>query len=86
MGVERRSSAQAEEHACGQAAQEKTTISGYEEKAIVVGMLDRETRQVRAQMIPNVKRETLQREVLNCAGSFFRERRIRCSANHAEFT
>lgn len=55
-------------------------------KVIVVGMLDRETRQVRAQMIPNDKRETLHREVLDCAGSFFRERRIRCSANRAEFT
>jgi hypothetical protein len=29
-----------------------------------MGVLDRETRQVRAKVIPNVKRETLQTEVL----------------------
>jgi transposase-like protein len=34
-------------------------------KAIVMGMLDRESRQVRAKVIPNAKRETLQREILN---------------------
>jgi transposase-like protein len=34
-------------------------------KAIVMGMLDRPTRKVRAKMIPNVKRETLQNEILN---------------------
>ena len=34
-------------------------------KAIVVGMLERETRQVRAKVVPNVKRETLQDEILN---------------------
>jgi transposase-like protein len=33
-------------------------------KAVVLGMLDREARQVRAMVIPNVKRETLQREIL----------------------
>ena len=33
-------------------------------KTIVMGMLDRELRQVRAIVIPNVKRETLQAEVL----------------------
>lgn len=33
-------------------------------KAIVMGMRDRETRQVRAKVIPNVKRETLQNEIL----------------------
>src|ERR1039458_4531125 len=43
----------------------KTAIDGYAEKAIVVGMLDRDTRQVRAQVIPNVKRETLQNQILN---------------------
>jgi transposase-like protein len=33
-------------------------------KTIVLGMLDREARQVRAKVVPNVKRETLQDEVL----------------------
>jgi transposase-like protein len=33
-------------------------------KAVVLGMLDRDARQVRAKVIPNVKRETLQREIL----------------------
>jgi transposase-like protein len=31
----------------------------------VMGMLDRESRQVRAKVVPNVKRETLQNEILN---------------------
>jgi transposase-like protein len=34
-------------------------------KTAVMGMLDRETRQVRAHVIPNVKRETLQTMILN---------------------
>jgi transposase-like protein len=34
-------------------------------KPAVFGMLDRETRQVRAKVIPNVKRETLQAEILD---------------------
>jgi len=46
-------------------AKQKIGMNGYAEKAIVVGMLDRNTRQVRAQVIPNVKRETLQNHVLN---------------------
>jgi transposase-like protein len=33
-------------------------------KAIVVGLLDRELRQVRARVVPNVKRETLQGEIM----------------------
>jgi transposase-like protein len=33
-------------------------------KAIVMGMLDRDTRQVRAKVIPDVKRETLQNEII----------------------
>ena len=32
-------------------------------KTIVMGMLDRDLRQVRAKVVPNVKRETLQDEV-----------------------
>jgi transposase-like protein len=34
-------------------------------KIPVMGMLDRESRQVRAQVVPNVKRETLQNAILN---------------------
>jgi hypothetical protein len=33
-------------------------------KTIVMGMLDRDLRQVRATVVPNVKRETLQNEIL----------------------
>lgn len=36
----------------------------YGNKAVVMGMFDRESRQVRAKVIPNVKRETLQKEIL----------------------
>jgi transposase-like protein len=43
-------------------------MNGYAEKAIVVGMLDRESRQVRAEVIPNVKRETLQKKILERVG------------------
>jgi transposase-like protein len=38
---------------------------GSHGKTIVMGLLDRELRQVRAKVVPNVKRETLQREVLH---------------------
>ncbi|MBS1804764.1 MAG: IS1595 family transposase [Acidobacteria bacterium] len=38
---------------------------GTHGKATVFGMLDREARQVRAKVVPNVKRETLQNEILN---------------------
>jgi transposase-like protein len=38
---------------------------GAKGKAIVMGMLDRDLRQVRAKVIPNVKRETLKAEVMN---------------------
>jgi len=34
------------------------------QKAIVMGMLDRESRQIRAKVVPDVKRETLQAEIL----------------------
>jgi len=37
----------------------------YLGKTPVLGMLDRENRQVRAKVVPNVKRETLQDEILN---------------------
>jgi transposase-like protein len=36
----------------------------YANKTPVLGMLDRESRQVRAKVVPNVKRETLQNEIL----------------------
>src|SRR5208337_82560 len=36
----------------------------YHNKTIVMGMLDREMRQVRAHIIPNVTRETLQNAIL----------------------
>jgi transposase-like protein len=39
-----------------------------DKKAIVMGMLDRRDRQVRAQVIPNVKRETLQNIILDNIG------------------
>ncbi len=38
---------------------------GRKPKAVVMGMLDRESRQVRARVVPNVKRETLQDEILS---------------------
>lgn len=38
---------------------------GYVGKTAVHGMLDRELRQVRAKVMPNVKRETLQNAILN---------------------
>jgi transposase-like protein len=37
----------------------------YPGKTVVQGILDRDIRQVRAKVVPNVKRETLQSEVLN---------------------
>jgi transposase-like protein len=40
------------------------TAFGRSHKAVVMGMLDRESRQVRAQVVPNVKRETLQTAIL----------------------
>jgi transposase-like protein len=39
-------------------------VGGWSQKAIVMGMRDRETRQVRAKVIPDVNRETLQNEIL----------------------
>jgi transposase-like protein len=36
----------------------------HENKTVVMGILDRESRQVRAKVVPNVKRETLQNEIL----------------------
>jgi transposase-like protein len=47
---------------------QKLALNGYAEKTAVFGMLDRETRQVRAQVVPNVKRETLQKAILDRVG------------------
>jgi transposase-like protein len=41
----------------------KLSKEGYQ-KPVVFGMLDRDSRQVRANVVPNVKRETLQNEIL----------------------
>ena len=38
---------------------------GHHGKAVVMGILDRQNREIRAKVVPNVKRETLQTEVLN---------------------
>jgi transposase-like protein len=38
---------------------------GNHGKTVVMGLLDRELRQVRAKVVPNVKRDTLQNEILN---------------------
>jgi transposase-like protein len=46
----------------------KLGMNGYAEKTAVFGMIDRETRQVRAQVVPNVKRETLQKAILDGVG------------------
>ena len=43
---------------------QKTAMNGYAEKTIVMGAFERGTRQVRATVIPNVKRETLQKRFL----------------------
>ena len=41
---------------------------GYSDKTAVIGTLDRDTRQVRATVVPNVKRETLQKKILEQVG------------------
>jgi len=46
-------------------AAESGHAGGATGKTIVQGILDRDARQVRAKVVPNVKRETLQTEVLN---------------------
>ncbi len=38
---------------------------GYHGKTVVMGLFDREQRKIRATVIPNTKRETLQEEILN---------------------
>ncbi len=46
-------------------AAESGHTGGPTGKTVVMGMLDREARQVRAKVVPNVKRETLQNEILD---------------------
>jgi transposase-like protein len=41
------------------------TAGNGQTKAVVMGMLDRDSRKVRAKVIPNVKRDVLQREIIN---------------------
>jgi transposase-like protein len=43
-------------------------MNAYADKTVVFGVLDRETRKVRAQVIPNVKRHTLQKAILDRVG------------------
>jgi transposase-like protein len=42
-----------------------TPVQGGSEKAIVAGMLDRDLREVRAKVIPNTRRDTLQNMILD---------------------
>jgi transposase-like protein len=48
--------------------QRQVGAHGYADKTPVFGMLERGTRQVRAAVIPNVKRETLQKKILDNVG------------------
>jgi transposase-like protein len=48
--------------------QRQVAAYGFAEKTPVFGMLERGTRQVRAVVIPNVKRETLQKKILDNVG------------------
>jgi len=42
---------------------ENASPTGGTKKTIVLGLLDRETKEIRAQRIPDVKRETLQEQI-----------------------
>ena len=42
----------------------RTYQNRFTHKTSVIGMLDRDSRQVRAKVVPNVKRDTLQKEIL----------------------
>jgi transposase-like protein len=48
--------------------QRSIATNGYADKTAVFGMIERGTRQVRAQVIPNVKRTTLQNAILQNIG------------------
>jgi transposase-like protein len=47
---------------------QRVGMNGYAEKTGVFGMIERGNRQVRATVIPNVKRETLQKKILEQVG------------------
>lgn len=49
----------------GQKVEGSFVNTGIKHKAVVLGMLDRESRQVRAKVVPNTKREVLQDEILS---------------------
>ena len=42
----------------------KAAVTRYDGKTAIMGMFDRQSREVRAKVVPNTKRETLQREIL----------------------
>jgi transposase-like protein len=46
----------------------KVGMDGYADKTAIMGMLDRTSRQVRATVIPNASRETLQKQILERVG------------------
>ena len=46
----------------------RLALGQHDHKSIVMGMVTRDTREVRAKVIPNVKRETLQGEILKNVG------------------
>jgi len=43
----------------------RTYQNAFTHKTAVLGMIDRESRQVRAKVVPNVRRDTLQKEILD---------------------
>jgi transposase-like protein len=46
----------------------KVGMNGYADKVAIMGMLDRESRQVRATVIPSASREALQKQILERVG------------------
>ena len=47
----------------------RTYQNAFTHKTAVIGMLDREIRQIRAKVVPNVRRDTLQKEILTTVKS-----------------
>jgi hypothetical protein len=43
----------------------RTYQNAFTHKTAVIGMIDRESRQIRAKVVPNVRRDTLQKEILS---------------------